>query len=72
MPIPEEIMTLIRAGMKQSKNPTAGNKVYKDESAYCFSTPFSPEGLFVNLSNWLGCSTRFMKVDSERSGGNIL
>lgn len=32
--------------------PGAGARVHKDESSYSFATPFTPGGLYVNLTTW--------------------
>lgn len=68
----DHVKSLIKAGMKQVKAPTAGNKVYKDECIYSFTTPFSPKGLFVNLNSWTGCGEQHLPTDSQRFGEQIL
>ncbi|CAD7923842.1 unnamed protein product [Amoebophrya sp. A120] len=69
---PDDIMGKVRHGMKQIKVPTAGNKVYKDECCYSFDNPYSPTGLYVNLSTWFGCGKRFLETDAARSDNNTL
>ena len=32
--------------------PGPGARVHKDEASYSFATPFSPGGLYVNLTTW--------------------
>ena len=45
--------------------PGAGARVHKDESCYSFATPFTPGGLYVNLTTWQVC----VCVERERGCG---
>ncbi|CAD7953089.1 unnamed protein product [Amoebophrya sp. A25] len=67
-----DVLDQVRKGMKQIKVPTAGNKVYKDECVFTFDNPYSPTGVFVNLSTWQCVGERFLPIDSGRSSDNIL
>ena len=68
----EDCIKALQSGMQTIKEPTAGHKVYKDECCYSYDTAFSKNGIFVNMSTWLGCGQDFLKVDVKRAGGNIL
>lgn len=38
------------------RTPTAGDRIYKDECAYSFTSPESEDGLYVSLFSFLGFS----------------
>lgn len=52
----EEHLDLVREAMKAKPLMVAPSsssvRVHKDECVYSFDTPFSPGGLYVNLSTW--------------------
>ncbi len=41
--------------------------MHKDECLYSFDTPFSPDGLYVNLSTWGGVGKDFLAFDSGKT-----
>lgn len=51
-PLDEAVLDRVRAGMRGLQPPGHHDKVFKDECMYSFDTPFSPEGLFVNLKTF--------------------
>mmetsp|Transcript_1731 Transcript_1731/g.3831 ORF Transcript_1731/g.3831 Transcript_1731/m.3831 type:complete len:837 (-) Transcript_1731:146-2656(-) len=69
----EAAMEKIRAFMPGLKVPQHFDKVYKDECAFTFDTPFSENGLAVNLKTWLGVAVDMVDLDIVRngSGGGI-
>ena len=52
----EQHLDLVREAMKAKPLMVAPSsssvRVHKDECVYSFDTPFSPGGLYVNLSTW--------------------
>ena len=44
------LLDRIRSHLSQVKVPSNYDKVYKDECMYCFASPESTDGIFVNLS----------------------
>lgn len=47
--------------------PRESDTVHNDECMYSFATPFSPDGLFVNLHTWRGFSRKFIDEDPQGS-----
>mmetsp|Transcript_67027 Transcript_67027/g.187406 ORF Transcript_67027/g.187406 Transcript_67027/m.187406 type:complete len:831 (+) Transcript_67027:144-2636(+) len=62
-------METVRALMSGIKEPQHYDKVYKDECVFTFDTPFSPQGLFVNLKTWYGFGADVVDLDVKRNGG---
>lgn len=57
VPATAEQLDLVREAMKAKpligpSSSSSSSRVHKDESVYSFDTPFSPGGLYVNLSTW--------------------
>ena len=51
----EQHLDLVREAMKAKPlldSPSPSSRVHKDECVYSFDTPFSPGGLYINLSTW--------------------
>lgn len=46
-------------------------KIYKDECAYTFDSPFSEAGLFVNLTTLVAVSRRFVAPDAARTQNEV-
>jgi hypothetical protein len=53
--ITEELLDVIRAGMRGIQPPKHYDKVYREECMYSFDTPESRGGLFVNLHTYQVC-----------------
>ena len=50
---PEQLLDFVREAMKAKPlMSSSSSRVHKDECVYSFDTPFSPGGLYVNLSTW--------------------
>lgn len=62
-------MEKARALMSHAKVPQHYDKVFKDECAFTFDTPFSENGLCVNLKTWLGVAMDMVDADVSRNGG---
>merc|ERR1712166_1605712 len=52
------------------KAPQHYDKVYKDECVFTFDTPFSENGLCVNLKTYGGVAVDMIDFDHTRGGGN--
>ena len=48
----DEVLADVRAHMRGLKPPGHFDKVYKEECQFCFDTPESPGGLFINLKTF--------------------
>ncbi|GAB5032118.1 ubiquitin carboxyl-terminal [Nannochloropsis oceanica] len=70
-PLDPTVLTAIRAGMGSVRAPGSHDKVYKDECLYSFDTPFSPDGLYVNLKTWGGVGKDFLSFDSGKTGNTL-
>jgi ubiquitin carboxyl-terminal hydrolase 5/13 len=65
----KDVLSIIRSEFSKLKIPTPQNDVYKDECIYSFDSPFSDDGLFVNLINFHGVGKDFLQyeIDSTKS-----
>lgn len=63
--IASEVLSLIRADISKIAPATAGDRVFKDECVYCFDSPFSDSGLFVNLQSYVGVSQQHLKFEKS-------
>lgn len=50
------------------RKPTPDDKVYRDECMFSFDSPFSPEGVFVNLHTFQCFGQSFLELDRSRGG----
>lgn len=53
------------------KKPTKGNNIWKEECAFSFATPFSKNGLFLNLQTFQSFSEAFIGLDHDRTGNTL-
>ncbi|XP_041479987.1 ubiquitin carboxyl-terminal hydrolase 5-like [Lytechinus variegatus] len=53
------------------KVPRGGEKVYKDECAYCFDNPESETGLFVCMNTFLGFGKDYVRRHYERTNNPV-
>ena len=51
--------------------PGPADRVFKDECVLSFDTPFSPEGLYVNMRSFVGVGKKYLSWDAARSGGKV-
>lgn len=66
----EEVLATIRACMSTCvRIPQDSDQVFKDECMLSLDTPFSREGLYVNLQTWHGFGKDYLAMDLDRSGG---
>ena len=49
--------------------PTTNSRVYNNECMFSFTTPFSENGLYVNLKTWRGFAKDYLQYDLEANGG---
>lgn len=65
------LLDRIRSHLSEVKVPGNYDKVYKDECMYCFASPESTDGIFVNMKNWHGVGSRFLELDHHRTGVSL-
>lgn len=65
------LLDRIRSHLSEVKLPSNYDKVYKDECMYCFASPESTDGIFVNMKNWHGIGARFLELDHQRTGTSL-
>jgi ubiquitin carboxyl-terminal hydrolase 5/13 len=63
----ETIWSLAELGVKV---PRYSDIVHNDECLFSYTTPLSPDGLFVNLKTWKGMAREFVPVDLEVNAGS--
>ena len=61
----------VRAAMSSVRKPGPHDTVCKDECVFCFDTPFSRDGLYVNLSTLRGVGADHLRVDRARTGNAL-
>lgn len=65
------ILERIRDGMRKAISvPKFSDKVYKDECMLSFDSPFSPSGIFVNLSTWFSFGEDMLQFDTGSIDGS--
>lgn len=68
MSIDEAGLAKVRALMSGLQVPQHYDKVYKDECVYCFDSPFSPHGLYVNIRSRLAFGEDYVGKDAAKAG----
>jgi Variant UBP zinc finger len=61
------VISVIRGEISKLKIPSAHEKVYNDECVLSFDSPFSDNGLFVNMSTFLGYGADYYLDDSVKT-----
>jgi ubiquitin carboxyl-terminal hydrolase 5/13 len=61
----------VRAAMSSVRKPGPHDTVCKDECVFCFDTPFSRDGLYVNLSTLRGVGADHLRLDRARTGNAL-
>ena len=61
------VIGVIRGEISKLKIPSAHEKVYNDECVLSFDSPFSDDGLFVNMSTFLGYGADYYLSDSAKT-----
>lgn len=46
----------------------SSDRVYKSECMFCFESPLSPAGLFINLRSYQCFCERHIELDQRRTG----
>lgn len=71
--VTEHTLDLVRAAMRQNapRTPAHYDNVYKEECSFSFETPYSPDGLNINMTTWQSFSKDYLALDSRRSN-NLL
>lgn len=63
-----DLKAVLRAEMSKLKMASSLDKVHKDECMFSFDSPYSTEGLFVNLESFQGFGRDFVLQDHTSSG----
>ena len=63
----ESVLAAVRAHMREVKTPGHYDRVYKDECMFCFATPESPGGLYINLTTHQAFDESHLELDHQRS-----
>ena len=66
-----DVLKVIRGEFSKLKIPQAHDKCYKDECMVSFDSPFSPEGLFVNMSTMQGFGHDYYLADAARTNNKL-
>jgi len=67
-----EIKKILRSEFQRLHFPfSPTEKVYKDECVLTFDTPFTTEGLYVNLATLQGVSADLLEIDCLRTGSKL-
>lgn len=53
------------------KSPFGGEKVFKDECAFCFDNPESETGLYVCMNKFIGLGKRFVESYYRKTGNAV-
>ena len=65
------VLSVIRAEMSKLRIPGAHDKVYNDECMLSFDSPFSDEGLYVNMVTLQGFGSQHFLADVARGRSRI-
>ena len=61
-----DALHIVRGEFSKLRLPKDTDNIYKDECIYSFDTPFSDDGLFVNLSTFNGVGVDYLNFDFSR------
>ena len=62
------MMLLFGSTFNRLKVPTVHDKVYNDECVLTFDSPFSDNGLYVNIITWQGFGEDVLQYDISKGG----
>lgn len=54
------------------RTPKTGDRIYKDECAYSFTSPESEDGLYVSLQSFLGFSKQHALDYAAKTGHKVV
>ena len=66
--ISNDILSILRSSFSRLKIPTVHDKVYNDECVLTFDSPFSDNGLYVNIITWQGFGEDVLQYDISKGG----
>ena len=66
--ISNDILSILRSTFNRLKVPTVHDKVYNDECVLTFDSPFSDNGLYVNIITWQGFGEEVLQYDISKGG----
>ena len=71
MPLDSEILKVIRGEFSKLRIPSSRDKCYKDECTVSFDSPYSDEGLFVNMITLQGFGSSYWRDDAMKTGTKL-
>ena len=69
--IVEEVLPTIRTHFSKLRVPHGHDKVYNDECVVSFDSPFSDNGLYINLISFYGYGADYYLADSKKTNNQI-
>jgi len=66
MSISNDILAILRSTFSRLRVPTVHDKVYNDECVLTFDSPFSDNGLYVNIVSWQGYGHDVLQYDISK------
>lgn len=66
-----QVNTILRSEMSKFRIPTIHDKVYKDECVFSYDTPYSSNGIYINLSTLLGYGKDYLEYDVKTNNGKV-
>lgn len=70
-PINDALLNTMRSYMSGLRVASANDKVYKDECMFSFDTPYSENGLYVNLMTFQGFGAPYLDRDFNRTKSGL-
>eukprot|EP01083_Nonionella_stella_P262618 892825_1 len=71
MSVAEETLKILESEASKCRIPNENSMVEKDECMLSFDTPFSPQGLYTNLSTWKSYGRDYVTIDSNKTGQKL-
>ncbi|EFN51528.1 hypothetical protein CHLNCDRAFT_33094 [Chlorella variabilis] len=69
--VDDSVLDLVRKHMREVKVPGNYDRVYKDECMFCFASPESPGGLYINLATHQAFDEEHMELDQQRTSAML-
>ncbi|PSC74028.1 ubiquitin carboxyl-terminal hydrolase 5 isoform X1 [Micractinium conductrix] len=66
--VDDVVLQMVRQHMRDVKEPGHYDKVFKDECMFCFATPETPGGLYINLTTHQALDEDHVELDHQRTG----
>ncbi|KAF1770163.1 hypothetical protein GCK72_001981 [Caenorhabditis remanei] len=69
MDVESVVRTAVESGV--FTKPSADQKVFKDQCAYCFKDPHTKDGLYINLKNYHAFCREHAEIYANNTGNNL-